>query len=153
MFIITDMGKVIRQENRSEHDAVRRGLLVVTVRPLAHAIHSGVFGGPAPDALIALIRMLATLHDERGDVAIAGLSSDPWSGAEFPEGSVPATSPACSTAWILSAQADWLPLWSKPSVTVIGIDAPASPGLFEYPYPAGPRPGQSADGTRFSPEA
>ena len=52
-----------------------RGGATVTVelRTLDHAVHSGLFGGPVPDALTSLCRLLATLHDERGDVAVAGL--------------------------------------------------------------------------------
>ena len=52
-----------------------RGLAdcVVEVRTLDHAVHSGAYGGVAPDALTALCRLLATLHDEQGNVAIAGL--------------------------------------------------------------------------------
>ena len=48
--------------------------VVVEVRTLRHGVHSGMYGGPVPDALTALCRMLATLHDERGDVAVPGLT-------------------------------------------------------------------------------
>ena len=48
--------------------------VVVEVRTLRYGVHSGMYGGPAPDALTALCRMLATLHDERGDVAVPGLT-------------------------------------------------------------------------------
>src|SRR5258708_26157920 len=53
-----------------------RGLAPVTVevRALEHGVHSGLYGGPVPDALTALCRLLATLHDEQGDVAVAGLA-------------------------------------------------------------------------------
>ena len=49
--------------------------VVVEVRTLRHGVHSGMYGGPAPDALTALCRMLASLHDERGDVAVPGLTT------------------------------------------------------------------------------
>ena len=54
-----------------------RGLVrvVVTVRTLDHAVHSGMFGGPVPDALTCLCRLVATLHDEVGTVAVGGLRS------------------------------------------------------------------------------
>src|SRR5258708_2016216 len=56
-----------------------RGLapVVVEVRVLEHGVHSGLYGGPVPDALTALCRLLATLHDEQGDVAVAGLVPGP----------------------------------------------------------------------------
>src|SRR5215813_5818475 len=47
--------------------------VTVEVRTLRHGVHSGMYGGPVPDALTALCRLLATLHDERGDVAVSGL--------------------------------------------------------------------------------
>src|SRR5256885_2699381 len=51
--------------------------LFVDVRVLDHAVHSGMFGGAVPDALTVLARLLATLHDEAGEVAVAGLVSGP----------------------------------------------------------------------------
>ena len=52
-----------------------RGLVdcTVEVRLLERPVHSGVFGGPVRDALTGLCRVLATLHDEAGDVAVEGL--------------------------------------------------------------------------------
>jgi len=63
-----------------------RGLVDCTVElaTLDHGVHSGMYGGPVPDALTSLCRLLATLHDEVGDVAIAGLVANPGSP---PEGS------------------------------------------------------------------
>ena len=48
-------------------------------------MHSGMFGGPAPDALLALISMLATLRDARGNTTIQGLECDAtWQGVDYP---------------------------------------------------------------------
>ncbi|HEV7183426.1 MAG TPA: M20/M25/M40 family metallo-hydrolase, partial [Leifsonia sp.] len=47
----------------------------LTVSTLEHASHSGMFGGAAPDAMLALVKLLATLHDENGSVAVEGLTS------------------------------------------------------------------------------
>jgi len=125
LFIITDMGKMVPGEPVLSTTLRGEVSCVVTVKTLAHAVHSGVFGGPAPDALVALIKMLATLHDGQGDVAITGLSSYPWGGAEFPEplyrrlSGLPDSVDTIGTGTISSR------LWSKPSATIIGIDAPA----------------------------
>ena len=58
---------------------------VVRVRTLEHPLHSGVFGGPGPDAMIALARLLATPHDENGDVAIDGVTATSWDGSDTTE--------------------------------------------------------------------
>src|SRR5260370_28169910 len=57
----------------------------VTVRTLKAPLHSGVYGGPAPDAFMALVRILAALHDAEGNVAVPGLRSTPWTGVEMTE--------------------------------------------------------------------
>jgi cysteinylglycine-S-conjugate dipeptidase len=48
----------------------------VTVETLEQPLHSGMWGGAVPDALTATIRLLATLHDTHGDVAVAGFADD-----------------------------------------------------------------------------
>jgi acetylornithine deacetylase/succinyl-diaminopimelate desuccinylase-like protein len=125
LFVITDMGKLVA--GRPVLSTTLRGEVscVVTVRSLAHAVHSGEFGGPAPDALVALIKMLATLHDELGDVAIAGLSSFPWSGSDYPEDLYRQLSGLLDGVDTIGTGTIGSRLWSKPSLTVIGIDAPA----------------------------
>ena len=78
------------------------GSVLVTVRTLAGPVHSGMYGGAAPDALAALISMLATLRDAEGD-------DDHRSGAEgtWPAPTTPsngsALMPASSTASPCSA--------------------------------------------------
>ena len=67
-----------------------RGILdfIVEVRTLDHAVHSGVYGGPVPDALTALARLIASLHDDRGNVTVDGLHSGPPFGIEVPEADI-----------------------------------------------------------------
>ena len=59
--------------------------IVVQVRVLPRAQHSGSYGGPIPDAITALSRMIASLHDDEGNVAIEGLQRFEWTGVQIPE--------------------------------------------------------------------
>src|SRR5512133_3133006 len=59
--------------------------VVVTVRTLDHGVHSGMFGGAVPDAITTLIRLIATLHDSEGDVAVEGLRSAEASDLDYSE--------------------------------------------------------------------
>ena len=73
-----------RRRPRGDHEPARDRERRVTVRTLQSAVHSGMFGGAAPDALAALIRMLATLRDDRGNTTIRGLdTTQTWPGAAY----------------------------------------------------------------------
>ena len=125
VFIITDMGKVVAGEPVLSTTLRGETSLIVTVRTLARAVHSGMFGGAAPDALVALIRMLATLHDKNGDVAVAGLASGTWTGADYPEDLYRRLSGLSDGVDTIGTGSVSSRLWSRPSITVIGIDAPS----------------------------
>jgi acetylornithine deacetylase/succinyl-diaminopimelate desuccinylase-like protein len=107
-----------------------RGLVDCTleVRTLELPVHSGAYGGPAPDALVALVRMLATLHDERGNVAIEGLATEPWSGVDYPEDTYRGEAGVLPGVELVGEGPLAERLWTKPSVSVIGIDAPTVHG-------------------------
>ena len=64
-----------------------RGVVQVDVRldMLDHALHSGMYGGPVLDAATAMCRLIASCHDDAGDVAVAGLVSQPQADADFPD--------------------------------------------------------------------
>lgn len=96
----------------------------ITVRVLDVAVHSGVFGGPAPDALSALVRILATLHDDDGEVAIAGLGRQPWDGLEITEDDFRAETPLRPGVRLIGSGPIADRLWTGPAVSVLGIDAP-----------------------------
>ncbi|KAB1644003.1 dipeptidase [Gulosibacter chungangensis] len=95
----------------------------LTVRTLRHASHSGMYGGLAPDAMLATIQLLNTLWDEQGATAVAGLESH--------EATVPDADEAqlLAEAGVIGGQlVGQGPLnsrmWYQPAITVTGIDAP-----------------------------
>lgn len=115
-----------------------RGLVdcTVTVRTLDHALHSGQFGGVAPDALTALCRLVATLHDEAGNVAIEGLVQRPGTGLEYPEDRLAAESGILPGVSYLGDGPVTERLWTRPAVSVIGIDAAPVAGAANILAPA-----------------
>ncbi len=68
-----------------------RGLVdcFVEVRTLDHGVHSGMWGGVVPDAVTAMVRLLATLHDDEGNVAVEGLHAGPGRRRGLPDGPDP----------------------------------------------------------------
>src|SRR5262245_45938675 len=102
-----------------------RGMMAVTVeaRTLAGPKHSGQFGGAAPDALLALVRALSTMHDENGDVAVAGLRREPWTGASYTDEEFRTLSETLPGVPFLGSGPLGERIWSGPALTVTGIDA------------------------------
>ncbi|MBF6173038.1 dipeptidase [Nocardia blacklockiae] len=99
--------------------------VLVTVETLSGPMHSGMFGGPAPDALAALIHVLATLRDERGNTTIAGLPGDQrWDGAQYPPEQFRADAGVLDGVDLLGDGTVSDMLWARPALTVLGIDVP-----------------------------
>ena len=103
-----------------------RGLAVckVEVKTLADPVHSGMFGGPAPDALVVLIQLLSGLHDGKGNCAVAGLAGGKWDGLDFPEDVYRQTAGVLPGVPLVGEGTVSDRLWASPSVTVLGLDAP-----------------------------
>ncbi len=101
-----------------------RGLVsqVIEVKTLDHALHSGMYGGAVPDAMLAMIRLLASLHDAEGNVAVAGLHEGKAANLDYTDhdlrrdSGLPAGVSQIGSGSILDR------IWNKPSITVIGID-------------------------------
>jgi cysteinylglycine-S-conjugate dipeptidase len=134
--IIADMGNL--EPGVPTLTTALRGTAMVTVslRTLAEPKHSGEYGGPAPDALIAMMHALASLHDERGDLAVEGLLDETWPGADpideagFREMTgIAAETPLFGTGTIADR------LWAGPSLTVVGMDVPAVEGAINAVVP------------------
>jgi acetylornithine deacetylase/succinyl-diaminopimelate desuccinylase-like protein len=98
--------------------------VTVEVRTLRHAVHNGVYGGPVPDALTALARLLATLHDENGDVAVAGLRSEPADALDLTEEQLRADAGMLDGVRLLGTGTLTSRLWTHPAISISGIDAP-----------------------------
>jgi len=100
----------------------------VVVSTLAAPIHSGLFGGPVPDAAIALARMLATLHDDHGDVVVPGLLHESWSGALVDRAELSAAAGLLAGVELLGDGALDAQLFARPAVNAIGLDLPPVDG-------------------------
>jgi acetylornithine deacetylase/succinyl-diaminopimelate desuccinylase-like protein len=105
-----------------------RGLVdcVVEVRTLDHAVHSGLWGGVVPDALTALCRLVATLHDEEGNVAVAGLRTGAAADLDYPVERLRRESGISDGVELIGTGSVVERLWTKPAAAVIGLDATAT---------------------------
>jgi acetylornithine deacetylase/succinyl-diaminopimelate desuccinylase-like protein len=103
-----------------------RGLVdcQVEVRTLNHAVHSGLFGGAAPDALSALCRLLATLHTDNGDVAVDGLVATRAADLDYPEDRFREESSVLDSVRLIGSGSLVDRLWTRPAIAVLAIDAP-----------------------------
>src|SRR5215218_227695 len=101
-----------------------RGLAdcVVEVATLDHGLHSGLWGGVVPDALSVLVRLLASLHDDDGNVAVEGLHEATAADVDYPKDRVREESGMLSGVAEIGSGSVPQRLWAKPAITVIGID-------------------------------
>jgi cysteinylglycine-S-conjugate dipeptidase len=119
-----------------------RGLVdaQVELRATTHALHSGMYGGPVPDPVAGLVRLLGGLTDEHGAVAIPGFSDDVREPTPAERRRISALDFDEDVFRAEAGMLDGVPLagdpgvhplerlWMRPSLTVIGIDAPAVAG-------------------------
>ncbi|MGW5679282.1 M20/M25/M40 family metallo-hydrolase [Streptomyces sp. NPDC003860] len=107
--------------------ATLRGMTLLRVRvdTLQGNLHSGQFGGAAPDALAALIRLLDSLRAEDGSTTVDGLAADQqWDGLAYPEDVFRADAKVLDGVELIGAGTVAERLWARPAVSVIGIDCP-----------------------------
>ncbi|MEV5476535.1 dipeptidase [Streptomyces sp. NPDC127159] len=100
-------------------------LLRVSVDTLEGNLHSGQFGGAAPDALSALIRVLDSLRAEDGSTTVDGLAAaNRWEGVEYPEEQFRKDAKVLDGVELIGSGSVADRIWARPSVTVLGIDCP-----------------------------
>ena len=100
----------------------------VEVRTLTHAVHSGMWGGLVPDSLMALARLIASLHDDEGSVTIDGLHAGPAAEVDYPEERLRAESGAAGGVRWIGSGSTVERLWTKPALSITGLDAPKVAG-------------------------
>ncbi|BCB81944.1 hypothetical protein Pflav_083540 [Phytohabitans flavus] len=98
--------------------------MFVEVRTADHAIHSGMFGGAVPDSLTVLAKLLATLHDDVGDVAVDGLISAGPIPLDYPEERLRREAGLLDGVSFVGTGRLTERSWGKPAIAVLGIDAP-----------------------------
>jgi acetylornithine deacetylase/succinyl-diaminopimelate desuccinylase-like protein len=101
-----------------------RGMAMVTVeaRTLAGPKHSGQFGGAAPDALLALLRAIASAHDEHGNVIVPGLRREEWDGASYSDDEFRDLAEIEPGLPFLGTGGLGERIWTGPALTVTGMD-------------------------------
>ncbi|WP_207930542.1 dipeptidase [Streptomyces hainanensis] len=107
--------------------AILRGMAMVRIQvdTLAGNLHSGAFGGAAPDALAALIRVLDSLRAADGSTVVDGLAGDGrWAGTDYPEETFRADAGVLDGVELIGSGSVADRLWARPAVTVLGIDCP-----------------------------
>jgi len=107
-----------------------RGIVdcAVEVRTLDHGVHSGKYGGPVPDALTALCRLISTLHDAAGNVAVNGLHTGPPHPVPMKASRLRQVVGLRPGVQFLGEGALTQQMWASPAVAVLGIDAPSVAG-------------------------
>ena len=107
-----------------------RGIVdcVVEVRTLDQCVHSGKYGGPVPDALTVLCRLIATLHDPAGNVAVGGLHADPPPATDIDESDLRQRAGLRPGVQFIGEGSLSQRIWSRPAISVLAIDAPAVAG-------------------------
>ena len=104
-----------------------RGMTSVDVKleALGSPMHSGMFGGPAPDPVVGLIQILSTLHDAAGNTTIDGLdNTQTWTGVDYAAEQFRADANVLDGVELMGDGSAADMLWSRPSATVLGIDVP-----------------------------
>jgi cysteinylglycine-S-conjugate dipeptidase len=104
-----------------------RGLAsqVFEISTLDHALHSGMFGGVVPDAMLAMTKVLASLHDDLGHVAVAGLHQGHASDLPYSEAELRADSGLLPNTELIGTGSILDRIWARPALTVIGLDVPS----------------------------
>jgi acetylornithine deacetylase/succinyl-diaminopimelate desuccinylase-like protein len=96
----------------------------VKVSTLGHASHSGMFGGAVPDSMLAMIKLLATVWNDDGSVAVEGMASLDMDTPEYSEALLREEAALIDGVQPIGHGTILSRIWAQPTVTVTGIDTP-----------------------------
>ncbi|KHL18932.1 acetylornithine deacetylase/succinyl-diaminopimelate desuccinylase-like protein [Mumia flava] len=125
VMVVADMGNLVVGEPVLSVGLRGHVKAVVEVRTLDQPVHSGLFGGAAPDALMALITMLAQLIEPDGTSRVPGIASGEWEGADYSEDMLRDNAGVLDGVDLVGSGRVASRLWARPSVSVLGIDCPS----------------------------
>lgn len=94
------------------------------ISTLDHASHSGMFGGAVPDAMLAAIKLLATLWADDGSVAVTGLTLRDSETPEYSQDRLAEEAALLAGVTAIGRGSVLSRLWDQPAITITGIDAP-----------------------------
>ncbi|HEX4444837.1 MAG TPA: dipeptidase [Galbitalea sp.] len=97
----------------------------LTVSTLGHASHSGMFGGAVPDSMMATVKLLATLWNDDGSVAVDGMTSYEMETPEYDEHQLREEAALLPGVTPIGHGAILSRMWAQPTITVTGIDTPS----------------------------
>jgi acetylornithine deacetylase/succinyl-diaminopimelate desuccinylase-like protein len=126
--VVADGGSIRRGQPSLTVSLRGDARITVAARTLASNKHSGQYGGAAPDALVVVLRALASLWDESGDVAVEGLRREEWTGESYTEDEFRRLAEIEDGLPIVGTGGIGSKIWSGPGITVLGIDCPAVDG-------------------------
>ncbi len=128
VIIIGDHGNITVGEPTLTTTLRGSASLTVEIRTLTDQVHNGVFGGPVPDALIALCQIIATFHDKNGNIQIPGLEPSDWQGADIPEEEFRRAANVLPNVALIGDNSLSAQLWAGYAINVIGLGAPSIAG-------------------------
>lgn len=102
-----------------------RGLVdcIVTTQTLQYPVHSGSFGGTYPDANTVLARVLASLHNDDGSVAVEGLVEYDADPLDLTEEELASQMRPVGDLELIGRGSLTSRLWTRPSISVLAIDS------------------------------
>jgi acetylornithine deacetylase/succinyl-diaminopimelate desuccinylase-like protein len=125
VMLVADTGNVELGRPTATVSLRGTGSVRVTVSTLEGPVHSGMFGGAAPDALAALVSMLATLRDAEGRTTIRGLdATGHWEGAAYDADRFREDAGVLAGVDVIGGGSISDTLWARPVANVLALDAP-----------------------------